>query len=237
VLVLSNSLGADLSMWKAQVEPFARRFRVLRYDTRGHGASAATAGPYNFDQLGGDVLALLDSLSVEHASFCGLSMGGATGMWLALHAPERFTKVVLCNTAARFGTPDLWNARIETARKDGLAALADTAMERWFSAAFRASAAQVVHTTRAAFVTTNAAGYIACCEAIRDVDLRESIAGIRLPTLVIAGAQDPATPPEAGRFIAERIPGARYVELDAAHLSNIERAEEFTDTVLKFLTT
>ena len=236
VLVLSNSLGTDLTMWSPQVEHFARRFRVLRYDTRGHGASAVTAGPYTIAQLAGDVLALLDALKVGRARFCGLSMGGATGMWLAAHAPERFEQVVLCNTGARIGTADVWNTRIATVRAGGMDPIAQGTMERWFTAAFRTRAPETVEQVRQVFLRTSPAGYIACCEAIRDHDQRDAVGAIRLPTLVIAGAQDPATPAADGRVLADRIPGARCVELDTAHLSNLEAADEFTDTVFKFLT-
>lgn len=236
VLVLSNSLGTDLTMWKPQVEAFARHFRVLRYDTRGHGASAVTAGPYTVAQLAGDVTALLDALNVGRARFCGLSMGGVVGMWLATHAPERFEKAVLCNTAARIGTPELWNARIETVRQGGMGAIAQGMVERWFTAAFRARAAETVEHVRKTLLNTPAAGYIGCCEAIRDNDQRESVATIGIPVLVVAGAQDPATPAADGRFVADRIPGARYVEFDTAHLSNLEVPDEFTDSVLQFLT-
>lgn len=235
VLVLSNSLGTDLSMWEPQLPAFIRRFRVLRYDTRGHGASAVTPGPYRIAQLGGDVVAMLDALDIARANFCGLSMGGATGMWLATHAPERFAKVVLCNTGARIGTNELWQARIEALRQGGTAAIAQGAMERWFTAAFRTRAPQTVEAMRQKFVRTSTAGYIACCEAIRDHDERETIAAIRLPTLIIAGAQDVATPPADGRFLAERIPGACYVEFDTAHLSNVEVPEAFAQAVLQFL--
>ena len=236
VLMLSNSLGTDLTMWNPQVEHFARRFRVLRYDTRGHGASAVTAGPYTIAQLGGDVLALLDALKIGRVRFCGLSMGGATGMWLAAHAPERLEQVVLCNTGACIGTADVWNTRIATVRQGGMETIVQGTMERWFTAAFRARAPETVERVREVFRRTPPAGYIACCEAIRDHDERDAIAAIRLPTLVIAGTHDPATPPADGRFLAESIPGARYVELDTAHLSNLEAADEFTETVFKFVT-
>jgi 3-oxoadipate enol-lactonase len=235
VLMLSNSLGADLSMWDPQMPGFTRRLRVLRYDTRGHGGSSVTPGPYTVERLGRDALALLDALGIERAHFCGLSLGGATGMWLALNAPERLDKLVLCNTAAQFGTPEVWNTRIEAVRQGGTAAIAQGVMERWFTERFRRANPEPVEAIRKVLLGTLGPGYIACSEAVRDVDLRDAIGAIRTPTLVIAGTHDPATPPAAGRLIAERIEGARYVELDAAHLSNIEAPEEFTRTVLEFL--
>ncbi|HEX7044070.1 MAG TPA: 3-oxoadipate enol-lactonase [Burkholderiales bacterium] len=235
-LVLSNSLGTDLSMWEPQLAAFTPRLRVLRYDQRGHGESAATPGPYRMEQLGRDVLRLLDALGIERASFCGISMGGATGMWLGVHAPERFDKLVLCNTGAHIGTAELWNARIAALRQGGTAGIAHGLMERWFTPAFRAREPQTVERMRRIVERTSTEGYIACCEAIRDHDERETVSRIRMPTLVIAGTRDVATPPADGRFLAERIPGARYLELDVAHLSNIEMPREFNDAVLRFLT-
>lgn len=234
VLVLSNSLGTDLSMWESQLHAFGRHYRVLRYDTRGHGESAVTPGPYSIEQLGRDVIALLDTLKIGRAYFCGISMGGATGLWLATHAPERFQKMTLANTAARFGTPEMWQTRIDTVRKGGTASIAQTSTERWFTASFRTCAPGTVERMRQTLLRFNSEGYIACCMAIRDVDQRESVASIRLPTLIIAGTHDVATPPADGRFLAERIAGARYLEIDAAHISNVEAPEIFSDAVLKF---
>jgi 3-oxoadipate enol-lactonase len=234
VLLLSNSLGTDLTMWEPQLHRLGRQFRVLRYDTRGHGESAVTPGPYSIEQLGRDVIALLDALKIERAYFCGISMGGATGLWLATHAPQRFLKMVLSNTAARFGTPEMWQTRIDTVRKGGTASVAQTSTERWFTAPFRARAPGIVERMRQTLLRFNSDGYIACCMAIRDVDQRESIGNIRLPTLVIAGTQDVATPPADGRFLAQRIPQARYLEIDAAHISNVEAPEIFSDAVLQF---
>jgi 3-oxoadipate enol-lactonase len=162
-------------------------------------------------------------------------MGGATGMWLATHAAQRFERFVLCNTAARVGTAEFWATRIATLRQGGLEPVAPGFMERWFSAPFRTRDPQTVAMMRKMLVSTPLDGYIACCEALRDNDQRESITTVRLPTLVIGGTHDVATPPADGRFIAERIPGARYVEFDTAHLSNMEVPEKFSDTVLKFL--
>jgi 3-oxoadipate enol-lactonase len=235
VLALSNSLGTDVSMWAPQLPAFAKRFRVVRYDSRGHGASGITPGPYTIEQLARDALALLDRLGIERVHFCGLSMGGMVGMWLGVSAPQRINKLVLCNTAARIGPPELWNTRIENVRKGGMEAIANAVLERWFTAAFRARGASTIEPVRRTLVATPPDGYIACCAAVRDMDQREAIARVRAPTLVIAGAHDAATPPEDGRFLAEKIPGAKYVELEAAHLSNLEVADEFSDAVLRFL--
>ncbi len=236
VLVLSNSLGTDLGMWEPQLAAFAERFRVLRYDSRGHGKSALTPGPYTIAQLGGDVVALLDALGIERANFCGLSKGGVVGMWLGVNAAARFDRLVLCNTAAKIGTAELWNARIENVRKGGMAAIADAVVERWFTSGFRARAPDAVAQVRQLLLETPAEGYCACCAAVRDIDLRRQIAAITLPTLVIAGTHDGATPAVDTRLIADTVPGARYVELDASHLSNVEQAERFTQEVVNFLT-
>jgi 3-oxoadipate enol-lactonase len=236
ILVFSNSLGTNFSMWDPQIPALATRFRILRYDTRGHGQSAVTPGPYTITQLGRDVVALLDAFQIERAHFCGLSMGGAIGMWLGIYAADRIGRLALCNTGAKIGTAETWNARIEAIRARGMAPLADSVIQRWFSPAFIASAPDKIERTRQMIIATPLEGYVANCAAIRDMDQRETISRITAPALVIAGAKDPATPPADGRFIAERISGARYVELDAAHLSNIEAAKPFTDTLLQFLT-
>jgi 3-oxoadipate enol-lactonase len=235
LLVLSHSLGADLSMWDPQIAPFARNYRVCRYDTRGHGASSVTAGPYTIERLGTDVIGLLDELHIPRVSFCGLSLGGMIGMWLGTHAPDRIDKLVLCNTAARLGSDELWNGRITAVREGGISALATTVIERWFTASFRERAPEPVDRVRRTLLATHVEGYAAGCGAIRDMDLREMIGAVRAPTLIIAGTHDPATTPADGCLIAASILGARYVELDAAHLSNIEAAERFTAEVLGFL--
>jgi len=235
VLVFSNSLGTNLAMWEPQIPALSPRFRILRYDTRGHGQSTVTPGPYNITQLGRDVLGLLDALEVERADFCGLSMGGVIGMWLGIYGARRIHRLVLCNTGAKIGTPEIWNPRIEAVRKGGMAGIVEAVVERWYSPAFIAAAPDKIEHTRRMILVTNPEGYAANCAAIRDMDLRETIARITLPTLVIAGAKDPATPPADGRFIADRIPGARFVELDAAHLSNIEATARFNETLLQFL--
>jgi 3-oxoadipate enol-lactonase len=234
-LVLSNSLGTNFSMWDAQVAELRKNFRVLRYDTRGHGKSEVTPGPYSFEQLGRDVLALADALDIGHFSFCGLSMGGVTGMWLGVHAGKRLHKLALCSTAAKIGNVETWNARIDAVRKGGTKSIAAATMERWFTARFRESEPQTVERIRRMVECTNAEGFIACCEALRELDFREGITAIRTPTLVISGTHDPGTPPADGKFLAKQIAGARYVELDAAHLSNVEQHERFTQEAASFL--
>ena len=235
VLVFSNSLGANYSMWDPQVPEARKKLRVLRYDSRGHGQSSVTPGPYSIEQLGGDVLALLDALRLDHVHFCGLSMGGMIGMWLGINSPERLKRLVLCNTGARIGTPETWNARIEAVRKNGMKPVASTVVERWFSPAFRQKAPATISNTQKMLEETNPDGYVACCAAVRDFDCRDQLSRVRIPALVIAGTHDPATPPADGRFLADQIPGARYIELNAAHLSNIEEQQRFNNEISAFL--
>lgn len=235
VLVMSNSLGTDLSMWEPQVKPFTQHFRLLRYDQRGHGKSDAPKATYTMERLGRDVLALLDGLGLKRVYFCGLSMGGMTGMWLGSNAGDRFEKLALCNTSGDTAHPELWEQRMETVRKSGMKAIAAASPERWFTKGFREREPATVARICAMVEATNPEGYLGCCAAIRDNHQHESLARVKTPTLVIAGAEDPATPPAAGKAVAERIKGAKYVELPAAHLSNIEVSDRFTSEVLGFL--
>jgi len=234
-LVLSNSLGADLFMWYLQMPRFLKSFRVLRSDIRGHGKSSIAPGPYTIELLANDVLALADALQLERFHFCGLSMGGQIGMWLAANAPQRLNKVVLCGTAAKIGTPEMWNARSATVLKEGMKNVAAAAIERWFTPAFRAKNSPVVEKIHDILESTSPEGYAACCAGLRDFDFRENLNNIRTPTLVISGTHDGATTPADGQFLANHITGAHYVELNGAHLSNIEDAERFTHEVLRFL--
>jgi len=235
VLVFSNSLGTDFSMWDAQMPDLERRFRILRYDTRGHGLSSVTPGEYTVERLGLDILGVLDWLGFDRVHFCGLSMGGMIGMWLGMHAPNRLHRLVLCNTAARIGTNETWNARIAKVRKDGMRSVAAAVIERWFTPGFRASFPQKVARVRQMLENTSPEGYAACCAAIRDMDQRETLAEIEVPTLVIYGDSDSAIPVADAHFLADRIRGAKQIELPAAHLSNIEQADGFTEAVNNFL--
>jgi len=234
-LVFSNSLGTDFSMWDPQMPAHSQRFRILRYDKRGHGQSSVPPGDYTIEQLGRDVIALLDSLGIDRVHFCGLSIGGMTGMWLAVHAPERLARLVLCNTAARIGTNETWNGRIAAVRKGGMKDVAAAVIERWFTPEFRAASPEKVAPALAMLENANPVGYTGCCAAIRDMDQRDAISAIKVPTLVIYGAKDPVIPTADALFVAERIRGAQTLALDAAHLSNVERAEAFTQGVADFL--
>ena len=234
-LVFSNSLGTDLHMWDAQAEIFGSDYQVLRYDTRGHGRSAAPDGDYDFDQLGKDTLSVMDSAGVDKACFCGLSMGGATGMWLGVNAPERFEKLVLCNTGARIGDTATWQQRIETVLASGMGAIAEAVVDRWFTERFQKAAPAAVDRIRAMILATPAAGYAGCCGALRDFDMRGAIKAIGLPTLIVAGQHDPATPVGLAEDMKASIRGAKLAVLDAAHLSNIEQEAAFNETVSTFL--
>lgn len=235
VLVLSNSLGTTLSMWDAQMPALARHFRVLRYDLRGHGASDAPPGDYSVEQLGRDVLGLLDALGLERVHFCGLSIGGLTGQWLGLHAPQRLLRLIVCNTAAKIGAADGWNARIAQVRTSGMADVAAGAVARWFTPAFVTREPEAVAAVHAQLLQTPPDGYIGGCAAVRDADFRGALAMLRVPLLVIAGRQDPVTTTADGRAIAATVANGRLVELSAAHLSNIEARASFDAAVLDFL--
>ena len=195
VVVLSNSLGASLEMWDAQVPSLARHFRVVRYDTRGHGGSERTPGPYSIAQLGGDVVALLDALNIAKAHFIGLSLGGCIGQWLLQNAGDRIERAVLSNTTAHYKDTAGWNGRIAMVREHGVAGIANGTMERWFSPAFREADPDAVARIKAMFMMTPAEGYIGCAAALRDLDLREGLRNVRNDVLVIVGENDQGTPP------------------------------------------
>lgn len=234
-LVFSNSLGTTLEMWDAQARELSKDYHVVRYDTRGHGRSSDPAGPYSLAQLGGDVLALMDYLSISHAHFCGLSMGGLTAQWLGVHAYDRIDKLVIANSAARVGTVDGWRQRARMAREEGLAGIANGAAGRWFTPDFVAREPERVAALVAAMRKGSADGYAACCEALAVADLRGEIDTIPNATLIIAGAHDPVTTPVDAVFMQKRIKGAATVTLAASHISNIEAPEAFNQALTAFL--
>jgi 3-oxoadipate enol-lactonase len=235
-LLLSNSLGTSLEMWEPQMAALAGRFRVIRYDSRGHGQSTVPPGPYTIEQVANDALGLLDALKVPRAHFCGLSMGGMVGMWLGIHAPQRIDRLVLANTAAKIGTAEMWNARIDAVRKGGVQSIASAVLARWFSAPLLEAPTPIIARMRVTLEGVSADGYAASCAAVRDMDQRHLVGRIHAPTLVIAGTDDFATPAADGRYVADQIPNARYVELPAAHLSNVQAAPAFTQALMQFLT-
>ncbi|MFG1296871.1 MULTISPECIES: 3-oxoadipate enol-lactonase [Xanthobacter] len=232
VLLLSHALGTRLEMWDPQIPALAETFRVLRYDCRGHGRSDVPVGAYGMDRLGRDVVELMDTLSVEHVHFCGLSLGGMVGQWLAARVPERVTGLVLANTTAHMGLASVWDERINAVLDGGVAALTESVLMRWFTPAFLAAHPERVAPVRAMLNATAAEGYAGCCAAIRDMDLRLTAPLIRAPTLVIVGTQDPSTPPEEGLRLAQSIASAHVAKLDCAHLSNVEQADAFTELLL-----
>jgi 3-oxoadipate enol-lactonase len=236
-LLMGGSLGTDLTMWDGQLG-LADAFRLIRFDHRGHGGSPVPDGPYSLDELGRDVLALMDSLGLERASLCGLSIGGMVGMWLAAHAPERIDRLILICTTAYLPPAEAWQERAAAVRAAGtVEAIADTVIERWLTPAFAAEHPDVRARLRAMLAATPPEGYAACCAAIETMDQRAQLGRITAPTLVISGAQDQATPPEMQREIATAISGARLVSVEpAAHVAAVERPDTITELIRDHLT-
>jgi 3-oxoadipate enol-lactonase len=236
VLALPSSLGTSVELWAANVPHWSGSFRVLCYDQRGHGRSDVPAGPYSIAELGKDFLELVDDLGIERVSFCGLSLGGSTAMWLAAHSPERIDRLVLACTSARFGEPESWVERAAVVRDRGLESIADDVLGRWFTRRFAAEEPEAVSRFRRLVLSTPPEGYAGCCEALARWDFRDRLGAIRTPTLVVAAAEDPSTPPHHGRLIADRIPDARFAVLpEAAHLANVEQVESFARLVAEHL--
>lgn len=235
VLMLSNSLGTTMDMWAPQMAAWTQRFRVLRYDSRGHGGSDSPPGGYAMDRLGRDVVELLDALGLDRVHFCGLSKGGMVGQWLAVHAPDRLDRLILANTAAYMGPPSGWQGRIEGVLKDGMAPLAEASIARWFTPDFPASVPDAVAPIRAMLLANDPVGYAGCCAAIRDMDQRPTAPLNRTPTLVIAGGEDPSTSVADAAFLADAARDGELAVLPAAHLSNVECAQPFADAVAAFL--
>jgi 3-oxoadipate enol-lactonase len=234
VLMLSNSLGTTLHMWEPQVAALTRHFRLVRYDRRGHGKSGVPIPPYSMEMFGRDVLAILDGLGIEKANWCGLSMGGMVGQWLGANAPDRFERLILCNTASYYADKATWADRINAVKSGGMNAVAAGVGPRWFTPGFIAREPATVERLREMVRATPLEGYLGCCTAIRDMDHRALLSKITKPTLIIAGRHDVATPVSEGEYIRDHIPGAKMVVLDAAHLSNVEQADRFTAEVLGF---
>ena len=233
-LLLANSLGTDLAMWDPQIEAWSKHYFIIRHDMRGHGTSEVAAAGFGIDRFARDVLGLLDHLEIDASDFVGLSLGGMVGQWLGINAPERLGRMILANTSAYMGPPESWDARITAVRENGMVAIADAVVERWFTPEFRAASAAPARIL-AMLLATDPEGYAAACTAIRNMDQRGAISGIDVPTLVIGGANDPATPPEHAAFLASSISNATLEMLPAAHLSNIEYPEQFSQLVLDFL--
>ena len=214
---------------------FESKYRVLRYDMRGHGESSVAPKPFTIEQLGCDVLGLLDEVEADRASVCGLSLGGLVALWLGIHAPERVNRLIFANTAARIGSRELWEQRIATVRNSGMSQLAAATLERWFTPGYRATHPEEMEQIGEMITATRPEGYAACCAVLRDTDLRSEVGMVEAASLVISGTHDPATPPGDGRALHAGIPNSSYVELDASHLSAWERADEFAGAVLQHL--
>jgi len=236
VVVLSGSLGTSLEMWEPQVGPLSERFQVVRVDRRGHGRSRVSPDTTTLGDLGRDIVELLDELGLERVSFCGLSLGGLEGMWLAANAPERIDRLALCCTAASFPPRQGWLDRTAAVRAGGMEAIADAVVARWFTPDFGARHVETVERLRAMLVATPAAGYVACCEVLADVDLGSCLAEIAAPTLVLTGSEDVVVPPARGDELAAAIPGATHVVLDgASHIANVAEPHTFTAALLQHL--
>ncbi|RTL51126.1 MAG: 3-oxoadipate enol-lactonase [Bradyrhizobiaceae bacterium] len=235
-IMLSNSLGTTMAMWEPQMAALTGLFRVIRYDRRGHGKSDVTPAPYSIERLGHDALAILDGLKIERVHWCGLSIGGMVGQWLAANAPERFDRVVLANSSSYFPDQTNWDKRIEVIRQSGLAPIANSVIASWFTRGFREREPDTIKRVREMLISTPVEGYIGASEAIAGMDNREFLPRIKSPTLVIAGRHDPSTPLAMNEFIRSQIPGASLTLLESSHMSNIEQAHDFTEAVTDFLT-
>jgi 3-oxoadipate enol-lactonase len=235
VLLLSNSLGTDMGMWGPQMSAFSERFRVLRYDSRGHGDSDAPIGDYSIDRLGRDVVELLDHLALAQVDFCGLSLGGMIGQWLGIREPGRLRKAVLANTSSYMGPPSAWDKRIALVLKEGMAPLAQASVDRWFTNSFAQAEPEAIAPISQMLSHTSPQGYAGCCAAIRDMDMRRTVALMTTPTFVIGGTFDPATPPPHSEALTKSISGAELLMLSAAHLSNVEQPASFSAAVMSAL--
>jgi 3-oxoadipate enol-lactonase len=235
-LMMSNSLGTAMDMWEDQMPVLRKHFRVLRYDQRGHGETPATPGPYTLEELSADAIALLDRLGLERVSFLGASMGGMTGMWIAINLPERIERLVLCCTSAHIPPPERWRERAALVRERGMEAVAEASLERWFTPALRNRRSEVVAQLEGDLLAIDPEGYAGCCEAISKHDLRDRLAEIAAPSLVITAAEDPSIDPEQGEQIAARVPDARLLALpEGRHLVNIELPKQVNAALLEHL--
>jgi 3-oxoadipate enol-lactonase len=234
-ITMSNSLGTNLHMWDLQVGVLSKNFRIIRYDSRGHGASDAPAGPYTIERLGLDLLELLDTLHIERTHICGLSLGGIVALWFAANHPGRVDRAIFANTAARIGSVEMWNARIDAVRTGGMEAIRDAILARFLSEKYRHSHPEVVHQIGEMLVAINPNGYISVCEALREADLRHVLSSIHSPSLILVGALDEATPPSQSQELHAVIANSKLLIFpEVAHLSNIEQSEAFNNALLAF---
>jgi 3-oxoadipate enol-lactonase len=234
-VVLAHSIGCDLTLWDRQIPALAEHFHVIRYDARGHGKSSAPPAPYTIEELAADALAVLDNLEVERARLCGLSLGGTLGQWLALHRPHRLHSLILSDTAARLGTVEGWQSRIDAVKGAGTSSIADMSMTRFFSDKFREREPQIVRNFHRILVETPDEGFAGCCAVLRDCDFRSQLTKISMPVLVMCGALDIPTPPSDSQELEAKIPGARLVLLDAGHISAVEAPDAFNAALVDHL--
>jgi len=234
VLVFGNSLGTTSSIWDRQVALLSSRFKVVRFEYPGHGG-AAPGEPYRLSDLARTLASNLQQLGIQAFSYCGISMGGALGLELALAFPDRLASLVLCHTAARFGTPEFWQQRMEQASKDGLRSIAEASVSRWLTEEHAACHPDKAGKLRRIFESTDVDGYLQACRAVMQVDLRDRLKDINVPTLIVAGSHDRATPPDQSRELHALIRGSEYVELPVAHLGHLEAPEAFDSALTHFL--
>jgi len=234
-MLLCHALGADRTMWDRQVEEFAPRRRIVRFDHRGHGQSDSPPGPYTIADLGGDVITLADALGLDDFDFCGISMGGLVGIWLASSHPDRVRGLVVANTASKIGTGEYWSERIARIEAGGIDSIGDVIVERFFSPYWRQTHEEETKRARKILGGVDPEGYVGCCAALRDADLSDSVSSIRARTLVLGGLHDVSTPPEVQEELAAAIPGSDLVVLDAGHFSNLEAPDEFNTALRRHL--
>lgn len=234
-LIFSNSLGTNYSMWQPQIDALKDDFYIVCYDTRGHGQSSAPNHAYTIEELGQDVVDLLDYLNIKQTNFCGISMGGLTGQWLAVYKPEHFNKIIVSNTAAKIGNKDAWLERANKVRQEGLQPISDTAASRWFTDRFIQVKPDVVKTMSENLSTGSPQGYANCCEALAMADLRENLKNAKVPMLVIGGEQDPVTTVEDAKAMVNTAQNATLATINASHIANVEKAEDFTQLIKEFL--
>lgn len=235
VLIFSNSLGTSYQMWQPQIDVLQNDYFIICYDTRGHGKSSVPLGPYRLDQLGQDIINLLDYLSIDKTFFCGISMGGITGQWLAINYPDRFYHLMLCNTAAKIGNEAAWIERAKLVREQGLVPIASTAALRWFTAGFIDTHSDIVKALSSALAAGSAEGYASCCEALACADTRAKLKDIKASITIVAGTEDPVTTVDDGQYMETYIPNATLATIEASHISNIEQPEVFNQLIHQYL--
>lgn len=234
-LIFSNSLGTDHTMWQPQIDALQDKFFIVAYDARGHGKSDVPKGSYTINDLGEDVIALLNELSIQKANFCGISMGGLTGLWLAIHHPGHFDKIIVSNTAAKIGQESAWQDRAKLVLEHGLEGVASSAPSRWFSESFVARNGGIVDRLTKNLSNQSAEGYSACCQALAIADVRDELKEIKLPILSIGGELDPVTTVSDAQYIVDNVSGAILATIQASHIANIERPSDFNKIIEGFV--